>query len=377
MFKQDIKGKAQTVLGLIDGSKLGITLPHEHLFIDMACYFTEPLDIEEKKLARQKITMENLWYVRHNRFSSKENLVLDDEGTAIREAMYFKEAGGKTIVNMSCINIGRNPTGLVNVAKATGLNIIMGTSYYIAQSYTPEMKMDSKTEEDIAKEFIRDIKVGAGDTGIKAGIIGEIGCSWPLEEGERKVLRAAGIAQQETGAAINVHPGAYQDAPFEYIKILEGVGADLSRLAFSHTTRTFPIAARDARAKLAERGCYLEYDMFGRDADRPTPGLTSFGKPDTSSRTEQRLMLPQGPYDFANDTIRVNEIMELIEDGFLDRILVSQDVCFKIMLRTYGGGGYSYILEIIVPQMMRAKGMTEEQINTILVENPKRINTFA
>jgi len=354
MAKQDVRGKAQTVLGLIDGSELGITLPHEHLFIDISIVFTEPIDPEEKKLAHQKITMENLSYVRYHRFSSEDNAVLGNEGMATREVVYFKKAGGKTIVDLTCINIGRNPAGLVNVAKATGLNIIMGTSYYTAQSYAPEMKIDSRTEEDIAGEFIRDITAGVGDTGIKAGIIGEIGCSWPLEEGERKVLRAAGMAQQETGTAINIHPGACKEAPFEYIKVLEGAGADPSRVVISHMTRTFPISARDDRAKLAEKGCYLEYDMFGRDGTYPTP---------------------IGPYDDANDTIRINEIMELIEDGFLDRILISQDVCFKIQLRAYGGGGYSLILKIIVPRMLE-KGMTEEQIHTILVDNPKRISTF-
>jgi phosphotriesterase-related protein len=81
-------------------------------------------------------------------------------------------------------------------------------------------------------------------------------------------------------------------------------------------------------------------------------------------------------HDMANDITRINEIMELIEDGFLDHILISHDMAFKTMLRSFGGGGYSYILKIIVP-MMRRKGMTAKQIHTILVENPKRAITIA
>ena len=353
--KNELHGRVQTVLGLISPDELGVTLPHEHLFSDFRCYMKEPTDPEQNKLAHQKITMRNLWYARYHRLSSEDNMMFDDEDMAIRELMYFKEAGGNTVVDMTCNNIGRNPTGLIHVAKATGLNIIMGTSYYLALSYTPEMKMDSRTEEDLAGEFIRDITCGVGDTGIKAGIIGEIGCSFPLERGERKVLRAAGIAQQETGAAINIHPGGCPDAPFEYIKILEEVGVNLSRVAFSHMTRTFPISARSARANLAEKGCYLEFDMFGTDGIYPPPIAMGF--------------------DVANDAIRITELTELIEDGFLDRILISQDVAYKVFLRAYGGGGYSHILKVIVPQM-RGKGLTEEQINTILVDNPKRINTF-
>jgi len=275
----------------------------------------------------------------------------DDEVLAIREVMYFKDAGGKTIVELTPIGVGFNLEGLVNVAKATGVNIIMGTSYYTARSYTPQMKMDSRTVEDIANEFIRNITVGVADTGIKAGIIGEIGCNWPLVEVERKVLRAAGIAQQETGAAINIHPGADEDAPLKHIKDLEEVGADPSRVVISHMTRTFPISARHARAKLAEKGCYLSFDLFGRDGEHPDS--------------------PYMSHDMANDVTRINEIIELIEDGFLDRVLISHDTAFKTMLRSYGGGGYSYILKIIVPKMLK-KGIKEEQIHSILVENPKR-----
>lgn len=355
MTKSNIAGKAQTVLGLIDGGQLGITLPHEHLFIDLRFRMVEPTDPGETKLAHQKINLENLWYSRYNRFSNADNMVFDDEEMAICEAMYFKDAGGSTIVDVTSNNIGRNPAALANVSKATGLNIVMGTGYYIGASFTPEMKVDSKTESDIAGEFIRDIEAGVGGTGIKAGIIGEIGMSWPIMEGERKALRAAGIAQQEIGAAINVHPGIYADAPFACIKILEEVGADLNRVVVSHVERSFPIFDRAARTRLADKGCYLEIDLFGTDG-------ISF---------DYRMF----PYDVPNDTIRINIIRELIEDGFLNQILISQDVCFKVMFRNYGGGGYSHIIKFIVPRM-RAKGMSEEQINTIMIENPRRINTF-
>ena len=356
MFKQDIKGKAQTVLGLIEGNELGITLPHEHLFIDMRCTMEEPKGPDKKEIAHHRIDLSNLWFARHHRFSSEDNLLLDDEHLAIQEASYYKEAGGKTILDMTCNNIGRNPARLVNVSKATGLNIIMGTSYYHAKSHGPMLKLDSKTEDDLAQEFITDIAVGIGDTGVKAGVIGEIGCTWPLEENERKVLRAAGIAQIKTGAAINIHPGRHPDALFQYIELLEDIGVNLNRVAISHITASLPMSARDTRARLAEKGFYIEYDMFGRDGFWPTS--------------------PGAPHDVASDVIRINQIMELIVDGLLDRILISQDVCFKIMLRSYGGGGYSFILDIIVPKMLE-KGFTEQQIHTILVDNPQRLFTFA
>ena len=233
----------------------------------------------------------------------------------------------------------------------------MGTAYYVARSYTPEAKIDSRTEEDIAEEFNREITVSVGDTDIRAGIIGEIGISIPMRKGERKVLRAAGMTQQETGAAIDIHPGGCEDSPFECIRILEEVGADLSRVVFSHMGRTIPISGRTTRARLAEKGCCLQYDGFGFDVTYPTQS------PEMC------------PYDRPNDAIRISIIMELIEDGFLNQILVSQDVAWKVILRSYGGQGYGHILRNIVPRM-RARGMTKEQINTILIDNPGRIHTF-
>ncbi len=349
-------GKAQTVLGPIGGDELGFTLTHEHILSDFSfrVNFALPEDPEEKDLPSQPITLENLGWIRSHRFSNVDNLRLDNEETAIYETMRFKKAGGNTIVEVTPNHVGRNPSGLARVAQATGINIIMGTSYYIAESHRPEMKMNSKTEEDIAREFIKDITTGVDDTGIRAGIIGEIACTWPLQENERKALRGAALAQQRTGAAISAHPGVNQDSPFEIIGVLKDAGADLGRVIMCHITSAFPISARSVRRKLAEMGCYLEYDMFGADGHLPR----------------------HSPYDVAADSMRISQIIELIEDGYLNQILISQDVFYKISLSRYGGFGYDYILKTILP-IMRSKGLTDEQIHTITAENPKRFLTFA
>lgn len=348
------KGKAQTVLGLIDGNDLGFTLPHEHFFCDSrSYYFMEPADPYEKELAYQPVTLENLGWVRSHRYSSLDNLLIDDEETAIREVMRFKQAGGNTITDVTPNHVGRNPSGFVSIAKATGINVIMGTSYYMEQTYRPEMNMSSRSEEDIAGEFVRDIMTGVGNTGICAGIIGEIGCSCPLTKNERKVLRAAVMAQQETSAAISIHLPPSEDGPFEILEVLTNAGADLSRVIMGHATRGFSISASSNRRKIAETGCYLEYDMFGHDGSLPV----------------------MTPYDMANDVTRINQIIELIAYGYLSQILISHDVFLKIDLSCYGGWGYNHILKTVIP-IMKRKGMSEEQIRAITVENPKRILTF-
>ena len=245
-------GKAQSVLGLIDAEKLGFTLPHEHILADFSFRvdFALPDDPREKELPYQKVSLENIGWIRSHRFSNADNLKLNDEETAIFEIGRFKDAGGNTIVEVTPNHVGRNPSGLARISQATGVNIIMGTSYYIATSHRPEMKMDSKTEDDLAREFIQDINEGVGDTGIHAGFIGEVSCSHPLDKNERKALVGAALAQQETGASISTHPGAIQDSPFEILEVLKKSGADLSRVIMCHTTAAFPISGRDARRKL-------------------------------------------------------------------------------------------------------------------------------
>ncbi len=350
-----LKGKAQTVLGLVDGDELGFTLPHEHLFIDTMSWFVEPSESDDKEMAHQPISLENLSWVRSHKTSSLENLHLSDEETAIREARRFQEAGGSRIVEVTPNSAGRNPSGLVNVAQATGLNIIMGTAYYIEPSFKPGMRMDAKTAEDIAAEFVSDITTGVDNTGICAGLIGEVGCSWPLTKNERKVLNGAAIAQHQTDATISVHfQGGDENSPFEIVKILTDAAADPSRIILCHMTSQLPVSARSTRARLAEMGCYLEFDLFGTDGIYP---------------------LEISPYQGTNDFIRITEIIDLIADGYLNNILISQDVCFKIHLSSYGGMGYTHILKTIIP-LMQKRGLTKEQIHTITVANPKRAFTF-
>lgn len=352
--KAKLAGKIQTVLGLISPDSLGVTLTHEHLFGDLtvAASDYEPTEPEEKELFFAPVSLENLWWINYHMCSNRDNLILRDEEVAIREASFYKQAGGNSIVDVTNDNFGRDPLALTRVSRATGLNIIMGSGYYIARSHDPDM--DHRTEDDICEEIVRDITTGVGDTGVRAGIIGEIGCTSPLANNERKSLRAAARAQLRTGAPMTIHPARNPNpdiaGSLEVIAILSKAGADLSHTIMCHIDRTL----RDAEQRriLAETGCYLEYDIFGWEGYHQMPTV-----------------------DLPNDNHRVNEIIRLIEQGHLDQILISQDICWKSRLRRYGGHGYDHIMRNVVP-LMRLKGMSEEQINAILVENPKRLLCF-
>jgi phosphotriesterase-related protein len=361
MPSSEIRAKAQTVLGPVDGADLGFTLPHEHLILEMRNYFIEPSDPSDLHYCDEPLSLENLHWVRYHHLSCKDNLVISDEATAVNEVESFKRLGGRTIVDVTPINLGRAPQKLAQIAKRTGVNVIMGTAYYIDQSYTPEMRMEDRTDEEIAELFIREIQEGVAQTGLRAGVIGELGCSWPLTKNERKVLRAGAMAQQETGAVISIHPGHMEEAPLEIMQVLMDAGADPTRVIMGHMELTVPIAARATRSKLADMGCYLQFDQMGISE------LQMY---------LYRSWLPGMPYmDIANDGARIGEIQDLIADRFLDRILISMDVCLKTCLATYGGPGYGHIQEVAIP-MMKKKGVTDEQIEAITVENPRRAFTF-
>lgn len=357
MTKTEMVGKIQTVLGPIDAESLGITLTHEHILHDATFLFVEPTDASEKALVYQPISLKNLNWILHHQVSNLNNLKLDDEQMAINELLLFKQAGGGTIVEASIRGLAGNPLGLLRISQATGINIIMATGYFISMTYPSRLAV--MTEEEVANELVQDIMVGIGDTGVHAGFIKcACGGTWlfptkQIEGSDRKVMRACALAQRRTGAAIGVHT-LRKDLVAEIIEILGDVGADLTRTVLIHADRwgSDPLILPE----LLQAGCYAEFDGFG---------------------TSELGLIPAEGFDYQiNDAQRCDLILRLIAQGYLKRILVSQDVFLKTRWTNYGGVGYAHILLNAVP-LMRHKGISDEQIHTILVENPKRVLAFS
>jgi len=184
-----LSGQAQTVLGPIAGEAMGITLPHEHLLIDFAVMFREPAAASDKGLAYQPVGLANVGWVRQNFNANLDNLRLLDEQTALDEITLFKRVGGQTVVDPTNVSLARDPLALTRISRATGLNIVMGAGYYVAAAHPADM--DRRSEDAIVREIVREVTVGVGDTGVRAGLIGEIGNTWPWTENEKKVVRAA------------------------------------------------------------------------------------------------------------------------------------------------------------------------------------------
>ena len=351
MGPSPLAGRAQTVLGPIAAADMGITLPHEHLLIDFTLMFKEPDGERERALARQPVQMDNLGWVRRNFSSSLDNLRLTDESVAKDELLLYRQAGGRTLVDPTNRGLSRDPLALARVSRATGLNIVMGSGYYVAASHPPDM--DAKTVDGIAREIVAELTTGVGNTGIRAGFIGEIGTSWPWTANERKVVQAAVLAQRETGAPLMIHPGRHERLPLEIVDVIRREGADLRRTIMCHIERTITDPA--VLLELAATGIHLEYDLFGLE--------TSY--------------YPYNPsFDMPNDAGRLRQILFLIEHGHLDRILMSHDIAYKHCLTRWGGFGYHHLLVSVVPQLRR-KGVDERTIETLLVDNPRRAFVFA
>jgi phosphotriesterase-related protein len=342
-------GKVQTVLGPIAPEEVGPTSIHDHLLLDFTFAFKPPDEATEYFKAFEPVTMKNLGWVCYDPFRNLDNLLTIDEDSAIAEVSLFKRAGGMTITDTTSVGIRRDPLALARISRATGLNVVMGSGYYIDRLH-PE-GMDGKSEEEIVDEIVGDFSSGVGSTGVRSGIIGELGCSWPMTANERKVLRAGARAQEKTGASIAVHPGRDKTGPFEALGILEEAGADLSRVVIAHMDRT--IHDMDTVLRLARRGCYLEWDFFGWE-------ISQFSMSDM---------------DMLNDAQRLGFVRALAAEGYIERVLMAQDMFGKHRRVEYGGHGFAHILENIVPRMPDY-GLSQEDVETILVRNPTRILTL-
>ena len=311
-------GRVQTVLGPIDPADLGWTLPHEHTAIA-------------------------LWHI-PNRWDYWE--LRRDEPLIVEELGAFRAAGGGALVDLTLDGVGRDPDWLAGVARATGLHLVMGAGWYRGAHYPAEALIDRRSVDALAADIVRDATDGVGGTGIRAGIIGEIGTDKPwLSAQEERVHRAAARAGRRTGLAITTH-AVQSTVGLDQLDLFEAEGADLSRVVIGHADSHPTLAYHLA---IVERGATVEFDFIGM----------TFAARDRHG--EGRL---------------VDNLCELLARGHVERILLSQDVCHDSQLHAYGGNGYTYLAETFLPRL-RVAGVSEQEIRTITIDNPRRLLTIA
>lgn len=210
--------------------------------------------------------------------------------------------------------------------------------------------MDSLNVQQLTDIIVHDVTVGAQGTHIRSGIIGEVGVGdfqdfnkpHPILPNVLKSVRASARASRITGAPLSIHNFESFEQMMRVLDIIESEGGDLHHVVMSHTGGR---SVKEMNA-LFKRGVYVEWDYMG-----------------------------QAPLSKEAATKLIGSIAAMIKAGQADQIILSHDIFTQAQLKVNGGGGYTYINDVIIPGL-KAKGISEVNIHTIMYENPRRVLTF-
>ena len=298
-----------TVNGPLDPRELGVTMVHEHLAIDLSLIKNDP------------------------------DAALTNVELVSQEVSLYLEAGGRTMVDVTNRGMGRDVSKLQAIARRTGLHLVTATGYYHGPWLPPEVyQLDVG---GLAEIMEREVLEGIGGTGVRAGIIAEIGTSaGQILPAEEKVLRAAVSAHRRTGAPISTHCSLGTMAK-EQLDILETEGVDPARVAIGHLDLVDDI---EYHVEIARRGVFVQYDTIGKNRYQP-------------------------------DEVRIRLILEMLDRGFVEQLMLSCDITRPSYLKSCGGHGYDYLLTQLVPRL-KAAGVDQKSLKVILEENPAKFLPF-
>lgn len=283
--------------------KPGITYMHEHTTIDLS-------------------RLKNI---------DDTNLNCYEETVLEYKKLYTK--GVRNIVDVTNMDMRRNPAYVQRVAEETGMNIVQATGFY-QDKFLPAF-VETYSVEQLTAFMVKEIREGIADTRIKAQIIGEIGTSKNMmTEKEEKVFLASVIAQQETGVPITTHTtlGTYGHEQVAFFKKHQ---ADLNKIVIGHVDLTGDI---NYVLEMLDQGVYVEFDTIGKENYQP-------------------------------DLLRVEMLKEIEKRGYTDKVFLSMDITRKSNLEYMGGMGYSYLLDTFVPMALE-NGVSQSFIKKMLEQNP-------
>jgi phosphotriesterase-related protein len=296
-------------------------------------YHDKPLSIEFLGDARRDPA------VFHDVRGLKDTQLIADE---LRE---FAELGGRTVVEVTSKGLSPDPRAVKEIADATGVNVIMGCGHYLAPSHPPEVA--TRDADELAAELIDEIENGLQGSGIRPGVIGEVGTGHPVEAEEWKTLEAACIAQRETGLCLFVHVDPTGRSIVDVVERVLGHGVAPERLNVCHLDG---VPDLDYLKQIADYGVWVSFDTFGMEVYYDS-------------------------YDYAynaHDTQWVDSLVAMVEAGYIGQLVLGQDICMKLQLQRFGGYGYAHLLRHIVPNL-RFRGVDAAALDQMLLENPKRI----
>jgi phosphotriesterase-related protein len=324
-----------TVTGAAPAARYDTVLAHEHLGIDITCWLDESHE-PSRRLRDLKVGPDTVPAVRTNPFSCLDNLVLDDAETMAAELERLKDLGRTLIVDVTPANVGRSLQGLAALSRASGVDVVAGCGRYIAESRPDD-------DPALAPEAYRDeILAELAGPAPRPGVIGEIGTGDPILPVEAASLRGAAMAQARTGLALYVHLHPWARRGHEALDLVAEVGGDLRQVVLCHLDPQIP-GGLDYHRSLMDRGATIAFDIWG-DEDQ------------------------YGHVRMPTDDERIAATVQLVADGYGDRLVHSHDVCTKTQLRAHGGAGFDHIPRDVAPRL-RAAGLSEAEVHRQLAGN--------
>lgn len=299
-------GTVMTVCGPVAAEQLGHTQTHEHILCDLSW-------------------TDRRW----------DLVTLEDQVQMTEEVRRYGAAGGGTLVELTPREVGRKAGALREISMETGVHVVMGTSWYRAPYYPPEI--ERSTTARLADMLVEEIEHGAEGTGVRPGIIGEIGTDKRWMQGvEERVFRASARAHRRTGLALSTHTPPH--AAKAHLDILFEEGADPAKVIVGHCDNTLEL---DYLLSILATGAWVQFDLIG---------LTTIN----------------------SDERRADMLVELLRRGHLGRLLLSLDLGTRPRLSTNGGRGYAELIDFFLP-MLRERGVSDEEIRTLTRDNPQRV----
>jgi phosphotriesterase-related protein len=328
--------KVPTVLGLVEADQLGMVLPHEHLTVDNRVHLAPRSEVD----VQARVTAELLGEVRVTPRAVADNIVLDDDAAVLADLRRYLAAGGRTIVEVTPIAMGRDLDRVRRLSEDSGVQVVASTAYYVQRGHQGHVA--GRTAADIAAEFIHDLTTGTP----RCGMIGEIGISAEPHSDELTVMDAALRAQEQTGAPITIHVTTVRPVP-ALLDFLERTGRPLNRVVLGHLD--YDLRSLEPHRRALRLGMTVELDLFGYPA-----------------WTNENFL------HFPTDSQRVSALVQLASEGFADQLLISHDVCQKMQLTSRGGFAYAHI-PLHVKSLFAALDAPADLFTRITVGTPRRL----
>ncbi|CCG05772.1 phosphotriesterase family protein [Blastococcus saxobsidens] len=332
----------RTVLGDVPSSDLGMVLPHEHLANDNGAAFRPAADPWVAALLDRPVTAELAWLLADHPYESRDNCRLDDDDAMAVDLRSFAAAGGRTVIDLTPPGIGRAPERLAALSRATGVQVVMGSGWYLGHTHPDHLVR--ATEDGLAAELVAEFDHSRD---LRPGVIGEIGVSPSFTTDERKALRAACAAQRVVGVPLFIHLPGWQRWAHEVLDVVvDEQGVAPAAVVLCHLDPSG--ADRGYQSSVADRGVSLAFDMIGMPFDFPGEGLSP--TPAESARA----------------------VVELVAAGHAERILLSHDLFLKAMLTRFGGNGLAYVPVVFADRLRRA-GLPADLVTALMTDNPRRL----